>query len=884
MAYARIQEWHRPATETHPLWYRAALGAVTVLALLLRAVGVGSFPHLIYDEYYYVPAADVLLHRHPPTIIKNMVPGIDPNLLSHPPLAKELIAVSIYLLGNHPWVWRLPGVALGSLAPLIVGLIAFELFNSRTVSVAAALLAAVDGLLITMSRVALPDSPAVPLVLAGIWLMLVIVRRLRRGQAVSWARWSGFGAVMGLALSAEWIGGQALVLAACWLAAIPESRRYWKQWLPALVVIPFAIYYASYFYAWPSGYHQPWLPQNPFWAFFPLQVMMFKDMWHLTFFHPWTSNAWTWLGIPRPTALLLTISPHQTIRMMAFSDPWLVWMGLAGIAGGLLLIRRQPVGQRRAWIFLLWWLLCFYGTWLTTPRSKFLYYFTTASAGLDVAAAAGLVLAWNAAQRVPWRVWAQTGLAFLGLVSVLSVAYLLPLWAGIAMPRPFYHAILWPAEWNPRVQSQQVAHTQSFSLTLHPSRQSVSSWTGAGAPVPTAPAPSPWAGFRGQDSHNSVYAASWRVKAGYALKLGTSLAEAPAIAGSTAYQETMSDQLYAIDIPTGSVVWSVGLPNMAMGTPVVDGPTVVVGLGNNVFQRYSRHEGWIRGTGASGLMALNAKTGHELWWYHTSGEAMASPVIQGKTVYDVTGAGRLVAVDLSTGHEAWSLQLTGFDSTSSPVIVGNHLYVATNAYFASYPAQRSTVWSINLTTHRVAWSKNLSVKSGLSDCSLAVAGARLYIAGVPGIMNDGRGPGLSNRLFALNRDSGRIAWSESLGSGRLQVLDNAEEGTPLAIGNRVYIGSPASHRVFAFVGATGHKLWSRRVKAGVMANPVLWGSDLLVAGMNGQLDLINARTGRIVGSDPVWMGPIGAASPVIMGHTLIQATLGGQLMVQPWGH
>ncbi len=884
MAYARIQEWTRPATESQPFWYRAALGAVTILALLLRVLGVGTYPKLIYDEYYYVPAADVLLHRHPPTLIKNMVPGIDPNLLSHPPLAKELIALSIYLLGNHPWVWRLPGVVLGSVAPLIVGLIAFELFNNWAVSVGAASLAAADGLLITMSRVALPDSPAVPLVLIGVWLMLTILRRLRRGQPVSWARWSGFAAVMGLALAAEWIGGQALVLAACWLAAVPESRRDWKRWLPVLVVIPFAIYYASYFYAWPSGYHQPWLPRNPFWAFFPLQVMIFTDMWHLTFFHPWTANAWTWLGIPRPTALLLTVSSHQTIRMMAFSDPWVVWMGLASMAGGLLLLRRQPVGQRRAWVFLLWWLLCFYGTWLLTPRSKFLYYFTTASAGLDVAAAAGLVLAWRAAARLPWRLWAQTGLVVLDVLSVLSIAYLLPLWVGIAMPRPFYHAIWWPSQWNPRVQSHQVPTTQSFSLTLHPTRQAVGSWTGVPQAAAQAPVPSPWAVLRGQDSHNSVYAASWRVKTGYALKLGTALAEAPAVAGSIVYQETMSDQLYAVNVPTGTVLWSVGLPNMAMGTPVVEGQIVVVGLGNSVFQRFTRSHGWIRGTGASGLMALNAATGHELWWYHTGGESMATPAIQRNTVYDVTGAGRLVAVNLNTGQEQWSLRLAGFDSTSSPVIVGHHLYVATNAYFSSYPAKRSTVWSVNLLTHRVAWSRNLPVKSGLSDCSLAVGGHNLYIAGVPAITNGGRGPGLSNRLFAVNRYTGHVGWSQPLGAGRLQALSDVEEGIPLAVGNRVYIGSPASDRVFAFDGSNGQKLWSRRVGAGVTANPVLWGSNLLVAGMNGQLDLLNANTGRLVGRDPVLMGPIGAASPLIVGGTLIQATMGGQLMVQPWVH
>lgn len=886
MAYPDWQGTTATRQEHSPWWFSAGLVGIAIVALLLRLIGVGRYPGLIYDEYYYVPAADVLLHRTPPVLVKNMVPGIDPNLLSHPPLAKELIAASIYLLGNHPWVWRLPGVLLGTLAPLFIAGIAWELFHHRGISLMAALLGAADGLMITMSRVALPDSTAVPLVLLALWVLVRIMGRVIRHERVAKGSWVALGVTLGLALAAEWIGGQAILLG--WLACFmqPRVRKAWRNWLLATTIIPFFVYFLTYAYSWPHGFQQRWLPHNPIVGFFRLQWLMLKDMWQLKFYHPWTANAWSWIGIPRPTALLLTVNQHHAIRMMAFSDPIIVWLGVASLILGIWVIRRRPRWQL-AWIFLALWFVSFYGTWLLTPRSKFLYYFTTASAGLDIALAAGLIMAfeWSGQRARPF--WGRSGTLAVAAVGGLSIVYLLPLWVGLATPRPLYHALWWPSSWNPRVKPKTVASRSpmaSFSLTTTPRRGAVKGWSALSYPSDAPTIPTPWTVFRGAVGHNSVYRSSLKLKSGYALTLShAGLVEAPTISGDMAYVGTNNDQLYAINWTTGKVRWAVSVPNMAMTAPLIDQGLVVIGVGNNAFRTYNSTQGWIRGTGSNAVMAFSAKTGRMVWSHPTVGEDMPTPVIDGTTVYEVTGDERLIALSLLTGKLLWSLPLLGFDSMSSPIIVGHQLYVATNLYLSSYPATSSRVWAINLATHHVSWSQALPVASGLSDCSIAYGNQTLLVSAVPHVANHGQSNQLSDRLYALDARTGRVVWSHSLGSGIINSLDQEEEGIPLVMGSLVYEGSPASHQLTAFHVHSGKRLWSVHLPTGITANPVMVGHTLLVAGMNGQLYGMNPENGKIVSRDPVKFGAIGPASPLIVSNALLQSTMTGQLVVQTIG-
>lgn len=849
-----------------PQWWM--LLPIEAVAFLARFIGLGSYHGLIYDEYYYVTAADVLLHRTPPVLVKHLVFGIDPNLLSAPPFAKEVIAASIWLFGNNPWAWRLPGALLGSLVPVAMYFFAQAIFSNRWVSLLAALLAAVDGLMVSTSRLALLDSIAFPFVVGNLLWLWILWGRLREGQKIPGKMLWGFGVSLGLGLSAKWIGAQTILMA--WIILVwswPHVRRSRSRWLLAgsVTVIPLVTYFLTYAYAFASGFHQSWLPRNVFLAWGKLQWLILKNMWTLTFYHPWTANAWTWLGLPRPTAYLWIAHTHSTIRMLAFSNPLLIWLGLLGLVS----MAAADVTARRlrpATLFFAVWLVVFYGTWLLTPRSKFNYYFLSMMPMLIMAFSYSAVTLVQG--RKLWERW--SGIIAMAAVAV-STAYLFPLWVGMPMPTGFYHSVFWSSTWNakPKPTAPRITHVSPLAT--------------AGPLNLSQPRPTVWSAFEGGGGHDTAFAwpASQPLKAGYVLHLKGAVADQPAIAGNDAYVGTNGDTLVAWSLSTGKVLWTDAVPNMVMTTPLVTSRTVFIGLGNNAFRSFSRTRGWMRGTGTNGIMAFSRATGKELWYSPTVGEDMPTPILHGGLIYEVTGTGRLIALNAGSGHEEWSLPLGGFDSMSSPVLSGNMLYVATNVYMQAYPAARSTVWAVNLATRRIVWRRNVPVSSGLSDCSPMVAKGILYIAGVPRIVNvSGGRTWLSNEIFAVNASTGRILWSRFTGGGYLG-LDQEEVGIPFAKHGRVFIGNPAAMNLRAYSADSGRLLWTLALPAGLTANPVQTGPVLWAALGNGTLLEVQASSGKILAVDATGLGPIGPDAPVVLNSAVLLASLTGNVGMIP---
>lgn len=873
MAIVRIKTGLKPGYRPAPtLVGRLVLLAIIAIGVLSRAVGVGRYPHLIYDEYYYVPASDVLLGRRPPVAVPHAISGIDPNLLSHPPLAKELIALSILIFGNHPYAWRMPGVVLGSFVPLLVYVLAKKIFNRQDVALLASFLSACDGLMISISRVALPDSVAFPLVVLNVFLLWNLGAKWKRGEPVSLWSMIGFGVSLGLGLSAKWIGAQTILAAWVWTLIHVKQiwQRSWRERIGlglSLTLVPLTAYFLTYFYAFAHGFQESWLPSNVFLAFFRLQFLIFKDMWSLTFFHPWSSNAWDWLLLPRPTAFLIITKPSSMIRLFSVSNPLLIWIGCLALLTSLGVAWFNPaVRYRFAYLWVLF--AAYYGTWLLTPRSKFTYYFASAMIPVILAASQGLVLLVSQQGR------ALRATGIIGLLGIFLVSGLMfPLWTGLATPRPFYQTLFWPPSWNAKTRPLK---SPIGSVTYHLTPEALAPWSlSAVVPGPGRTLPARWTGFGGPD-RNGAYRVPQSAVSGYRLQFLGGIPDQPSVHGQTLYLGTTGDQVDAVRWATGQIVWSVAVPNQVMTTPLILGHEVVVGLGNQAFRSYTRRSGWIRGQGTNGLMAFNRQTGHELWYHATRGEDMATPVESHGILYEVTGSGHLIAVSANTGRLVWSLPLGGFDSMSNPVLVRGILYVATNVYRQAYPAARSTVYAVNVGTRQVLWAQNIPVRSGLSDDTVALSGSLLYVAGVPQILSRGSMSVVGNALFALSASTGRIQWQVGLGQGRMP-LNQPEVGTPVARHGVVYIGSPAARTLTAV--SQGHVLWTTRFSSGIAAAPLVVGPDLLVATRQGLLALVSRSTGRILTGYPGLVGPVGLAQPLWLSRTLIAASLNGQLSV-----
>src|ERR1700730_15610543 len=95
-------------------------------------VGVTTPDKFYFDDVHYVPAARQMLEPVLPSPMLNPM---------HPPLAKQLIALSIRSFGDGPLGWRYPGVLFGALAIVAIYLCALALFASQPAAIATALIA-----------------------------------------------------------------------------------------------------------------------------------------------------------------------------------------------------------------------------------------------------------------------------------------------------------------------------------------------------------------------------------------------------------------------------------------------------------------------------------------------------------------------------------------------------------------------------------------------------------------------------------------------------------------------------------------------------------------------------------------------------------------------
>jgi dolichyl-phosphate-mannose--protein O-mannosyl transferase len=119
---------------------------VAVHVLLL--IGLATPQKFVFDEVHYVPAARQMLAP------AKTSPMLNP---MHPPLAKELMALSIRTFGDNAFGWRYPGTLFGALAVVAIYLCGLALFKAQGPAIAAAVLALLNQMLAVAARIATLD-------------------------------------------------------------------------------------------------------------------------------------------------------------------------------------------------------------------------------------------------------------------------------------------------------------------------------------------------------------------------------------------------------------------------------------------------------------------------------------------------------------------------------------------------------------------------------------------------------------------------------------------------------------------------------------------------------------------------------------------------------
>ncbi len=233
------------------------------------------------------------------------------------------------------------------------------------------------------------------------------------------------------------------------------------------------------------------------------------------------------------------------------------------------------------------------------------------------------------------------------------------------------------------------------------------------------------------------------------------------------------------------------------------------------------------------LTAISQKTGKRAWKYRSHRCVAASPALGPHahgTVYEVflnrppcnalSGGhgddGEVIA--LSAGHGKVHWRHTIGPSESSPLIVGDTLYVGD---------WNGDVWAFDANHGRVLWRAHVGG---------AIKGGIAYAGGPP--------------LRRLLRRARLLPLDERADSSGRRPRSRASSATrtfystPAVAYGRVYIGS-TDGKVYSFGATTGKLRWSHGTGGYVYASPAVWRQTVFAGSYSGRFYALDAATGDV---------------------------------------
>lgn len=299
----------------------------------------------------------------------------------------------------------------------------------------------------------------------------------------------------------------------------------------------------------------------------------------------------------------------------------------------------------------------------------------------------------------------------------------------------------------------------------------------------------------------------------------------PVVADGVLYLVDGNNVLRAYDARKGRFLWQRRLSGDVSGGITAAGETLLFG---------TRH---------GEVLALSQKDGAPVWRAQVSSEVLTPPAVSEGVVVVRAGDGKLYGLEQHDGARRWvvdrpvpALTLRGI---GAPVIADGVVY----AGFAN-----GKLLAVALRDGSVQWEATVATPQGRSELERMVdVDARPIVADdvVYAVAYQGR-------VVALARSSGRVLWSRDMSShtdmsydaGSLYVRD--ENGDVWALDRR-----------------SGAALWKQdKLHNRASSAPVIFGSDLVVADIEGYLHWLARNDGRLLARHHVGdAGMVGA--PVV---------------------
>jgi dolichyl-phosphate-mannose-protein mannosyltransferase len=398
------------------VWSVTVVATILVVAHLALLVGVKTPEKFYFDEVHYVPAARQMLEPVLPSPMLNPM---------HPPLAKELMAVSIRVFGDAPLGWRYPSVLFGWLAIVAMYLCGLALFAAQGPAVASALIAFFNQMVFVQSRIAMQDISALAF---GLFAIAAFISGFRKRRPHVWFALAGL--AFGLSIACKWSGLFALAICIVIVAVIrlmqswrtqfadgnacdwyqpglwPDFRYY--HFVACFVLLPALVYLATFVPLYGLS-----LPDM-----LAAQRKIFSDNTTTAIASHTYMSAWpSWPFLVRPVWYLFDKLGDGRIAAVVFlGNPLVLWPALPA----LLICLRDWIVTRRADAFLI--LSFYFGpylAWAMLPRTLgFIYYYLPSATTASLA----LVYALRRGNSPRWLLWAFVAIAFAGFAAMLPIS------------------------------------------------------------------------------------------------------------------------------------------------------------------------------------------------------------------------------------------------------------------------------------------------------------------------------------------------------------------------------------------------------------------------------------------------------------------------------
>lgn len=397
---------------------RAALVAAVIfmVAHVAFLTGISNPDKLYFDEVHYVPAARQMLAAD------TSAPLLNP---MHPPLAKQMIALSIHVFGDTPLGWRYAGALFGAVAIVGVYFCGLALFGMQSAAIGAAMIAFFNQMVFVQSRIAMLDIFALAF---GLFATAAFLRGFREQQPRWWFALAGLAG--GLAAACKWSG--LFVLATC--VAIVASVRLLQSWRvrfldaddedwyrPDLWPDFKPVHFAICFVLIPAmTYFATFVPLH---GFSPTDILeaqrrIFSDNTTTAIAgHTYMSSWPSWPLLMRPVWFLFDkIDEDEIAAVVLLGNPLVFWPMLGALA---VCLRDFIVARQRDAFLVSAFYLGPYLAWAWLPRTLgFLYYYMPSATFGSLA----LVYVLHRGDRPRWVLWGFVAVACAGFAAMLPIS------------------------------------------------------------------------------------------------------------------------------------------------------------------------------------------------------------------------------------------------------------------------------------------------------------------------------------------------------------------------------------------------------------------------------------------------------------------------------